>query len=448
MKGFKAYDIRGIYGTDFTAEDIYKVGFFLPRMLGAQKVLVGRDARLSSEEVFDALSRGINDSGADVYDMGLSTTPMVYWATANYNFDASVQITASHNPPEYNGLKISKTGALPVGYESGLAELEEYVHNEKVKPTSCPGVIEEFEVRDDYLRFLRPFVDYENISMGIDCSNGMAALFVKQLFGGDPVYLYDSLDGSFPNHEPNPLVEANVEDLKNLVRKNRLDIGVIFDGDADRVMFVDEAGRFVSPDLMIGVLAHHFLEKEKGNVLHDIRTSRGVAEYIEKMDGTAHMWKVGHAYAKVKLREIGGIYGGELAGHYYFRDFYYCDSGILAAILVLNVVSRMKKQGLSFSGLLENISPYAFSGEMNFRIEEKQAAMEKLRETFTNDEQTTAFYDFDGYRIEFPDWWFNVRPSNTEPYLRLVAEARDKALLSEKVEALKKVLSIFGEAES
>lgn len=448
MRGFKAYDIRGLYGTDFTAEDIYKVGFFLPRMLETQKVLVGRDARLSSDEMFDALSRGINRSGADVYDMGLTTTPLVYWATANYNFDASVQITASHNPREYNGLKISKTGALPVGYESGLAELEAYVHNEKVNPSSCSGFIEEFEVRDDYLRFLRPFVDYDDISMGIDCSNGMAVLFVKQLFGGDPIYLYDSLDGTFPNHEPNPLVEANVEDLKTLVKERHLDIGVIFDGDADRVMFVDEKGRFVSPDLIIGVLAHYFLEKEKGNVLHDIRTSRGVVEYIEKMGGTAHMWKVGHAYAKVKLREIDGIYGGELAGHYYFRDFYYCDSGILAAILVLNVVSRMKKQGLIFSKLLENINPYAFSGEMNFRIEEKQAAMEKLRETFTSAEQTTAFYDFDGYRIEFPDWWFNVRPSNTEPYLRLVAEARDPAMLAEKVEALKKALSGFEEPES
>lgn len=440
MKGFKAYDIRGIYNKDFNADDIYRVGYFLPKLLSADKILVGRDVRSSSDEMFTALCSGINDFGADVYDAGLATTPMIYWGTAKHNFPASVQITASHNPPEYNGLKISKGQALPVGYESGLNELEKLVHEEKVKPLSCRGIVEEFELSHEYVKFLRRWIDFTDISMAIDCSNGMASLLVKKLFGDTPEYLYDTLDGSFPNHEPNPLIEKNVEDLKKLVKEKGVDIGIIFDGDADRVMFVDEKGSFISPDLMIGILGLYFLEKEKGPVLHDIRTSRGVSEYIERLGGKPYMWKVGHAYAKVKLREIGAVYGGELAGHYYFRDFYNCDSGMLAAILVLNVVSRLKGRGKTVSEIVREVNPYAFSGEINFRIEKKQEAMEALKQTFTEKEKPSAVYDFDGYRIEFPDWWFNVRPSNTEPYLRLVVEGKTRDLMESKLNEIENVL--------
>lgn len=440
MKGFKAYDIRGIYNKDFNADDIYRVGYFLPKLLSADKILVGRDVRSSSDEMFTALCSGINDFGADVYDAGLATTPMIYWGTAKHNFPASVQITASHNPPEYNGLKISKGQALPVGYESGLNELEKLVHEEKVKPLSCRGIVEEFELSHEYVKFLRRWIDFTDISMAIDCSNGMASLLVKKLFGDTPEYLYNTLDGSFPNHEPNPLIEKNVEDLKKLVKEKGVDIGIIFDGDADRVMFVDEKGSFISPDLMIGILGLYFLEKEKGPVLHDIRTSRGVSEYIERLGGKPYMWKVGHAYAKVKLREIGAVYGGELAGHYYFRDFYNCDSGMLAAILVLNVVSRLKGRGKTVSEIVREVNPYAFSGEINFRIEKKQEAMEALKQTFTEKEKPSAVYDFDGYRIEFPDWWFNVRPSNTEPYLRLVVEGKTRDLMESKLNEIENVL--------
>ncbi len=443
MKGFKAYDIRGIYNTDFTAEDIYKVGYFLPAMLKADRVLVGRDARTSSDEMFQALARGLTQAGADVYDAGLTTTPMIYWGTAKHHFPASVQITASHNPQEYNGLKISREGALPVGYESGLDELERLVHNGTVHPTVCPGVIESYFLQDEYTHFLRDKRDFPGLKFGIDCSNGMASLLAKEIFTEDVHYLYDTLDGTFPNHDPNPLIEDNVADLKKLVREKNLDIGVIFDGDADRVRYVDDRGRFVSPDLIIGVLSHYFLNGRNGNVLHDIRTSRGVIEYIRHEGGTPHMWKVGHAYAKVKLREIDGTYGGELAGHYYFKDFYYCDSGVLSAILVLNVVSRFKERNVPFSELIERINPYAFSGEINFKIESKAEAMEELKNHFTREEDPSAFYDFDGYRIEFPDWWFNVRPSNTEPYLRLVVEAKDEGMLREKVESIKSALSRF-----
>lgn len=448
MKAFKAYDIRGVYNKDFDKNDVYRVGYFLPALLNADRVLVGRDVRETSEEIFEALSRGINDAGADVYNMGLTTTPMVYFFTARHSFDASVQITASHNPKEYNGLKISKTAALPVGWDSGLKELKEMMTSGEIKPAFPRGIIKDYQVQEGYVDFMRSAApDITDLEVAIDCSNGMASLLMGKILGNQPHYLYDTLDGTFPNHEPNPLIEKNVRDLKNLVMEKRCDIGVIFDGDADRVMFVDERGAFISPDLIIGVLARHYLREEKGPILHDIRTSRAVSEYIKKLGGTPYMWKVGHAFAKVKMREIGAICGGELAGHYYFREFYNCDSGILASLLVLEIVAELKKQGRGFSELIDEIAKYAYSGEINFKIEEKEKAMETLKSEFTAREKPAAIYDFDGYRIEFPEWWFNVRPSNTEPYLRLVVEGANESLLEEKLEELQDVLAPFGERE-
>jgi len=445
MKAFKAYDIRGVYNRDFNRDDVYKIGFFLPRLLKADKVLVGRDVRTSSNEVFEALCRGINDAGAEVHDMGLATTPMVYFGTAHFGFDASVQITASHNPKEYNGLKVSRTGALPVGYYSGLSDLEKMVENEAVKTEEKKGGILPIDVKTAYVDFMKKYVpaDLSQIDLSVDCSNGMAGMLIRELLGDSPHYLFEDLDGSFPNHAPNPLEEENVKDLKEAVHANHSDLGIIFDGDADRVMFVDEKGEFIPPDLIIGVLGRFFLKEEKGNVLQDIRTSRSVSEYLEKLGGTPHTWKVGHAFAKLKMRELDAIFGGELAGHYYFRDFYNCDSGILAALLVLGVALDWKKKGGRFSGLIDEIRTYANSGEINFHIEQKEDAMEALKEHFTSREAPDRILDFDGYRIEYRDWWFNVRPSNTEPYLRLVVEARTREGLDRRLEELKSVLARF-----
>jgi len=445
MKAFKAYDIRGVYNRDFNREDVYRIGFFLPALLETDRVLVGRDVRESTEEIFQALCEGIHDAGADVFDMGLATTPMVYFGTARFNFDASVQITASHNPKEYNGLKVSRTGALPVGYYSGLSDLEKMIAENSIQAAAKRGGTEQIDVKSEYRRFLQQYVpdNLDAIDLCIDCSNGMAALLIRDLLGERPHYLFDTLDGTFPNHAPNPLEEENVADLKAAVNKNRSDLGIIFDGDADRVMFVDENGRFIPPDLIIGVLGRYFLAEEKGNVLQDIRTSRSVSEYIEKLGGTPHTWKVGHAFAKLKMRELNAIFGGELAGHYYFRDFYNCDSGIFAALLVLRVAIEWKKSGRTFSSLIDEIRTYANSGEINFRIEEKEAAMEALKRHFTDAAAPSVLLDFDGYRIEYPEWWFNVRPSNTEPYLRLVVEAREQELLDAKLQEIREVLSSF-----
>ena len=436
---FHAYDIRGIYGKDWDREIAYKVGYFIPQLLKANKVLVGRDCRVSSDEIFEAATRGILDAGADVYNIGLSSTPMVYFGTANYGFDASIQITASHNPAEYNGMKVSTTDAQAVGFDAGLGKIKAWIDEGRPTPVAAKrGAMHKMEILDDYLAFMRKFVgDLSGLTIAMDLSNGMSNLFAKQIFGeGENIhYLYDTLDGRFPNHEPNPLVEKNCLDLEALVVKTKADAGVIYDGDADRVMFIDEKGGFISPDLMIALMGRYFVGQRglKGIVLQDIRSSKAVGEYLAPMGCEMRTWKVGRAFAAAKLREIDGVWGGELAGHYYFRDFFYSDSGLLASIILLNIVSDLKKEGKTLSQAIAEIVRYKNSGEINFRLEDKAGAMDAVRDHFTAKEKPTAYMDFDGYRVEFPQWWFNIRPSNTEPYLRFICEASSEELLKEKI---------------
>ena len=439
MGAFHAYDIRGIWGKDWDLDIAYKVGYFIPRLLKADKVLVGRDCRLSSDQIHEAVLRGINDAGADVYDIGLSSTPMVYFGTAHYGFDASVQITASHNPAEYNGMKVSTTGAQAVGYDAGLGQIKTWIDEGVETPVAASrGRVFQKEILEDYLSFMRKFVkDYSGLTIAMDLSNGMANLFAKEIFGtGDNIhYLFDTLDGRFPNHEPNPLIEKNCFPLEEKVLEVKAHAGVIYDGDADRVMFIDEKGRFISPDLMIALMGKYFVGERglKGLVLQDIRSSKAVGEYLAPMGCEMRTWKVGRAFAAKKLREIGGIWGGELAGHYYFRDFFYSDSGLLASIILLNIVAALKEEGKTLSQAIGEIVRYRNSGEINYRVEDKKGAMDAVKEHFMSAEKATAFMDFDGYRVEFRDWWFNIRPSNTEPYLRFICEATSEALLQEKI---------------
>lgn len=445
MGAFHAYDIRGIYNVDFDKETAYKVGYFLPGLLGAKEVLVGRDCRTSSQEIHDYLLKGITDAGADVYDVGLSSTPMVYFGTANYGFKASVQITASHNPAEYNGMKVSRENALPVGLDTGLGQIKQWIDEGRPTPVAdVPGRVHERDIRQDYIDFLLKFKgDYSNLNIAMDCSNGMSSLYVKQIYGDQPSYLFDTLDGRFPNHEPNPLIPKNVEPLKQLVRKVGADVGVIYDGDADRVMFVDEKARFVAPDLIIALMAYYFCD-ERGaknpRVLQEIRSSKAVGEFLSAYGAEMHTWRVGRAFAAPKLREIDGLWGGELAGHYYFKDFFYSDSGMLASIIVLRIVSALKAKGLTLSGEIDKIARYKNSGEINFRVDDKKGAMDAVRDYFLGQEKAEAFMDFDGYRAEFPDWWFNIRPSNTEPYLRFICEATKDEVLQEKIAKVQEII--------
>ena len=415
MGAFHAYDIRGIYGEDFDKTTAFKVGYFLPELLNTKKIAVGRDCRVSSPEIHDALLEGITSAGADVYDLGLTSTPMVYFATANYGFNASVQITASHNAAKYNGMKVSREQALPVGFDSGLGRIKAWIDEERPTPVAQKkGEVHPMDIHKDYLDFMLKFKgDYSNLNIVFDLSNGMANLFAKEVFGDEPVYLFDEMNGRFPNHEPNPLVAKNVEPLKQKVREKKADIGVIYDGDADRVMFVDEKGNFVAPDLIIAMMALYFCDERGAKnpvVLQEIRSSKAVAEFLTQYGADVHTWRVGRAYAAPKLRDIDGLWGGELAGHYYFKDFFYSDSGLLSSLIVLRIVSALKKKGITFSEQIGKIAKYQNSGEINFRL-------------------------------EYPTWWFNIRPSNTEPYLRFICEATTDEELNARVEEVSKILT-------
>ncbi|PLX11114.1 MAG: phosphomannomutase/phosphoglucomutase [Marinilabiliales bacterium] len=445
MKAFKAYDIRGVWGEDLSPEIAYKTGYFIVEILNAKRILIGRDIRNSSPEMHKNILQGLIDAGAEVYDAGICTTPMVYWATGKYNFDASLMITASHNPKEYNGIKVSAKNVRPIGYDDGLNVIERNIESAKDTPFKDGGSMQTIEIRENYLDFLRSYIDFSNeLNVSIDFSSGMAALFAKDLFP-DANCINEIPDGNFPAHEPNPLEPENQEQIKEQVLNNNSDIGVIFDGDADRVMFVDEKGKFISPDLIIALLGHYFLEgsDSKNTVVQDIRTSKAVGEYLSQFDTNVEIWKVGRAFGASKLKELNAIYGGELAGHYYFRDFYFSDSGLLAAIMVLNIVDKFRLKGIKLSKLISNISPYHNTGEVNFKIEDKKGAMDAVRDHFMRSQNPERYLDFDGYRLDFHDWWFNIRPSNTEPYLRFLAEAKSQELLEEKTNIIYSILKRF-----
>lgn len=435
---FKAYDIRGIWEKELTREMVYKTGYFLPKLLNCKTVLVGHDIRLSSDEIYSLVKKGITDSGCDVIAIDKATTPMVYFSTVHFDVDASIQITASHNPKIYNGLKISGKGAIPVGVDTGLKELEKMVRNDEVIIAKEKGKVMEADAKTPYLAYLRSHLtDFSNLKIAIDCSNGMSALLAKELFGPDVTYINDVFDGNFPNHEPNPLDPSTCRQLQKTVIDNKCDLGIIYDGDADRVMFIDEKGTYIYADISMAVLGIRMLEKEaKGSkVVADIRSSKNTVSFLEKLGAEVLMWKVGHVHAKAKIRETGAVFGGELAGHYYFRDFFNCDSAFYATLNMLPVVSEYKKKGITLSQIIESVGSWVTSGEINYKIENKDAVISKIREVY--EDKADKVLDFDGYRFDYPKWWFNVRKSNTEPYLRLVVEAETKEILKEKLEELK-----------
>ncbi len=457
---FKSYDIRGVFGSEWTGDTAYAVGRCLPGLLAARSIGVGRDVRTSSPEIFQMLTAGIIEAGCDVVDIGLCDTPAVYFSTAHYAFDGSVMITASHNPPEYNGLKVSRRWAVPVGFDTGLAELERAVATRPLPAAAAAkGVVRSIDIRADYVAHLARFrSDLSRLSAVIDCSNGMVGVFLRDVLAGTGLrysLLFDEPDGTFPNHAPNPLVEENLAALKARVRGDKADCGICFDGDADRVMFVDETGRFISPDLIIALLGRSYFTLHPERLLapgvpmgeaaapsrvmtYDIRSSRSVVEALQALGAVPTICKVGHSYAKKLLRETGGIAGGELAGHYYFRENFFCDSGMIAALVVLEVLAR---SGLPFSRLMAEIDRYHFSGELNFTVSNGAEIVRRVQQEYSDGKLT----DLDGIRIDYADWWFNLRVSNTEPLLRLVVEsATEKGLLQRKEELVQKIRRYAG----
>ena len=442
MGFFKAYDMRGTFGVDFDADSVYRVGLALPGLIARldglagrrPRILVGRDGRTTSQAVRDALVSGLVEGGADVADLGLCTTSMVYWFTAEDGYDGSAMITASHNPPTDNGIKVSMRTSLPVGYANGLCEIERAVaaggKGRFAPGASAPDVAMVENAVPRYVEWQKahgPRFPLGGLRFAVDCSNGMSALLVRDIFP-EALVLNGEIDGTFPCHSPNPLKAEAREQLAAAVRGNGLDCGVVFDGDADRAMFVDENGSFVQPDYLIPIVARATAGggAKRGVVLHDVRTSRGATETLREDGFEPAMVPVGHAFAKPKMRELGALCGGELAGHYYFGEFFGCDSGVLAASRVLGEVAKAKAEGRAFSEMMAPIvSRYANSGELNFKVEDKDAAIGRVLEAAGSFGALEGRSDIDGVRLEFSDGWINIRKSNTEPYLRLVAEHRD-----------------------
>ena len=452
MGFFKAYDMRGRYGVDFNEELVGKIGAALPKVVGGGRWLVGRDARTSSPAVRDALVGGLASSGAAVTDLGMCTTPMVYFFTAEDGFDGSVMVTASHNPAEDNGLKVSKKTALPVGFADGLDKVERMVAAGNSSPVGEASAKLLPDALPRYIAWQRKAVDdalLAGLKYAVDCSNGMASILARDLFPGATI-LNDTLDGAFPAHSPNPLKAEAREQIAAAVRSGGLDFGVIFDGDADRCMFVDERGEFVQPDYLIPIVARATARAAEARgetgtgrkVIHDVRTSRGATEALKEDGFEPVMVPVGHAFAKPALRRCGALCGGELAGHYYFSEFFGCDSGVLAARRIIAEAARAKVRGMTFSQMMSPISNrYANSGELNFRVEDKDAAIARaLKVAGERLPAQAARTDMDGVRIDYAEGWFNIRKSNTEPYLRLVAECDSAARLEEWTGLLKEAI--------
>ena len=443
MGFFKAYDMRGTFGVDFDLDTVYKVGLALPKVVKGKRWLVGRDCRTTSDAVYDALVKGLSEAGVEVSDLGRCTTPMVYYFTAADGFDGSVMITASHNPPTDNGLKVSKATALPVGYANGLNEVEKFVGEsraasaENAAPCAADRASEVADALSRYIAWQKGRVNLDSLSdlkFAVDCSNGMSSIFAREMFP-NAVLLNDTPDGTFPAHSPNPLKAEAREQIAKVVREKGLDCGVVFDGDADRAMFVDERGEFVQPDYLIPVVARATMESSvsqsgKVKIIHDVRTSRGAIETLREDGFEPEMVPVGHAFAKPILRKIGALCGGELAGHYYFSEFFGCDSGLLAATRILGEIAKAKKAGKTFSEMMKPIvSRYANSGEINFKVEDKEAAIARVLAVAKSLAEETGRSEIDGYRLEYRDGWISVRKSNTEPYLRLLVECRTKEML-------------------
>ena len=459
MGFFKAYDMRGTFGVDFNLHTVFKVGKALPDVVGGKRWLVGRDVRTSSPDVHDALVAGLKKSGVSVADLGVCTTPMVYFFTAEDGYDGSVMITASHNPPSDNGLKVSKRTALPVGYADGLDKVEALVAASGDIYVSHANASDSGELTDPkalsrYLDWQRASTDdsgFRRLRYAVDCSNGMASILAHEMFPGAEI-INGTLDGSFPNHSPNPLKADARKQIAALVREKGLDFGIIFDGDADRCMFVDEKGEFVQPDYLVPVVAKATIAEmgadagEKPKVIHDVRTSRGAIEALREMGCEPVMVPVGHAFAKPMLRECGALCGGELAGHYYFSEFFGCDSGILAARRIVAEIVRAKAAGMTFGEMMAPISGrYANSGELNFRVEDKDAAIARVLDCAAKAlPEELSRSEMDGMRIEYAEGWINIRKSNTEPYLRLIAECDTRERLEAWVADLKSAIAGTG----
>jgi phosphomannomutase len=449
---FKAYDIRGLYPEQLDEEAAWKIGLatakFLRSLLrgyergqaNTQSLCVSRDMRTHSKSLTRALIEGMNASGANVIDIGMIDTPQMYFAINHLGTCGGVQVTASHNGPEYNGFKISGLGAKPVGEDTGLKEIKHIATALLHTKAKLSGSVEKYDLTDEYKKHVLKFLesDIRRIKIVIDASNGMAGKVVPAIFDDLPIEITGinfSHKGLF-KHDPNPLVEANLSELKDVVRKKDTDVGVCFDGDADRLMMVDEEGNNITCDLITALMVPYFLKKHPNSaIVYDLRSSHVVQEEIIKYGGIPRRERVGHAFMKKTLRDSHAIFGGELSGHFYYRDNFYADSGMITLVHMLNILSQTDE---SLSELIRPLRRYSASGEINFEVDDKEQVMKDLARKYGQGQHD----DLDGVTIQFRDWWFNVRPSNTEPLLRLNAEAKTAELLDEKLAELEDFLGM------
>ena len=439
----KAYDVRGIVPQEFDENISNLIGqaFVIALKLrkiegGCGQVVIAHDMRPSGPLLVESFARGVMDQGVDVLHMGLASTDGLYFATGLLNI-AGAMFTASHNPAQYNGIKLAKPGAAPVGQDSGLKEITQLVLNgipefkgEKGKETSR-------DLNSEYVKYLHSLVDLKSarkLKVVIDAGNGMGGFSVPKVFNDsnfEIVPMYFELDGTFPNHEANPIEPANLVDLQKKVLAEKADIGIAFDGDADRAFFIDEQGQSITPSAITALIAKRELKRELGStIIHNLITSRSVAEVVKENGGKAIKTRVGHSFIKQVMKDTNAIFGGEHSGHFYFRDFWFADSGMLAALHVLAALGETSSD-TSFSSLIKEFDRYVASGEINTRVNDVAATSQKVKEHFAGIEGV-QIDDLDGLTFASETWWVNIRPSNTEPLLRLNAEARERATM-EKV---------------
>ena len=431
---FKAYDVRGTYPEQMDEELAYRIGRAFPRVLSElqgtpveeQRIAVGRDMRESAPSMSEQYVRGIADAGADVLDVGMVGTEMVYWTVGSRELDGGLMCTASHNPKAYTGAKVVKRGALALSGDSGIGELKELVMDgdDPGPAADQPGRIETEEIGDQFRRDALGYIDSDAIKpmkVMLDGGNGMAGPMVGPILDDFPLdqeRAYWEPDGEFPDHEPNPMLEENRRFIIEKVRDTGADLGIAWDGDADRCFFIDDTAQFVDGDFLTALIAQSILRKDPGSaILYDVRASRAVPHLVEESGGHPYVNRVGHAFFKTRMRELGAAFGGEVSGHYYFQDFYCADSGTIPALVILELLSV---EGRKLSELLEPLrSRYFISGEINSEVEDQDAKMKELEERYWD----ARISSLDGISIDYDDWHFNVRPSNTEPLLRLNLES-------------------------
>ncbi len=434
---FKAYDIRGVYPGELDEKTAYKIGRAFVTFLNSEKVLVGQDCRVSSPKLYASLVKGITDQGATVINIGLASTPLLYFAAQDAD---AIMVTASHNPKQYNGFKLMRKGAVHIGQSHGMESIKDLVEADKWKKPKKKGRVTKKDYLRKYVSHVRKFKGkLKPLKVVMDAGNGMASITADKVFKGlkpKITKLFFKLDGTFPNHAPNPMDEKSLAAIKKEVKKRKAACGIVFDGDCDRIRVIDEKGNAVNGDTLTGLIGCYILQKhEHALIMYDVRHSLAVREEIMNQLGRGMMTRVGHAFIKELMREEDALFAGELSGHYYFKNNNYCDSGEIAAMLVLRILSEAKKP---LSHLLKPFQKYHNSGELSFTVGNPYAAMKKAENAYQS--KADQSYHIDGISMEFADWWFNLRPSHTEPVIRLVIEAKTKALLDRKKKELEQLL--------